>query len=150
MKVKNGFFFGLSLLLLLPLGYFIYDRIEFVRTARKTSAIVEQVTGRNDSCGRKRARYACTKFQATLRYEVRGNQYRITAPAGSTRGLDQPASRASYRIGGAEVVAYDPRKPSRGYRDMLWDIWGAPLVTFFVQFGTFVASFSDRRDHKRL
>src|SRR5687768_6978418 len=66
MKVKNGFFFGLSLLLLLPLGYFIYDRIEFVRTARKTSAIVEQVTGRNDSCGRKRARYACTKFQATL------------------------------------------------------------------------------------
>jgi hypothetical protein len=145
MKIKSGFLFGLSLLLTLPLGYFLYDRIEFVRTAQRINATVEDIWASNDRCGRKRARYACTKYQARLRYEVQGGQYRLSVSAGQSRGHNQPISRAEYRIGGTDVVAYDPRKPSRGYRDRTWDIWGAPVVTFFIQIAAFVGSFSEQR-----
>ena len=149
MKIRNGFFFGLSLLLILPLGYFLYDRMEFVRTARETSGTVEQVTSENTSCGRKRTRHACTKYRATLRYDVQGTQYRITVPAGRSRGHNQPISHAQYAVGGRDVVVYDPRRPGRAYRDRVWDIWGAPLITFFVQIGSFLAGFTERQKERR-
>jgi hypothetical protein len=144
MKINSSFYLGFGVLLIVPLGYFLYDRTEFVSTARQTSGVVEQVTRQNTSCGRKRSRHACTKYEATLRYEVQGAQYRISVPAGSSRGHNQPISHASYAIGAREVVAYDPRRPHRAYRNKLWDIWGAPLMTFFVQIGAFIAGFNDR------
>lgn len=145
MKIQSRLLFGISLLLVLPLGYFVFDRIEFVRTAQHTSGIIEHVTGTNDRCGRKRSRHDCTMFRATLRYDVQGSQYRINVSAGNARGHDQPVSRSNYTIGAQEFVAYDPRRPSRAYRDKLWDVWGAPLVALFIQIGTFVASFAEQR-----
>jgi hypothetical protein len=80
-----------------------------------------------------------------VHYEVKARPYFIAVPAGKTRGRDQPISRALYSVGSRERVAYDPRQPTRAYRDKLWDIWGTPLVIFFIQIGTFVASFSEQR-----
>jgi len=145
MKVQSRFLFGFSLLLFLPLAYFLYDRVEFVRTAAHTSGVVERVTGTNDRCGRKRSRHNCTRFRALVRYDVQARPYFIDVSAGTARGPNQPISRSMYSIGSRERVAYDPRRPSRAYRDKVWDIWGAPLITFFIQIGTFVASFSEQR-----
>lgn len=149
MKIKNSAYLGVSLLLILPLGYFLHDRLEFVRAAQQTEGTVEQVTSENSSCGRKRSRHACTKYEATLRYQVQGSQYRISVSAGRSRGHNQPISHANYAVGGREIVAYDPRRPGRAYRDKLWDIWGAPLITFLVQIGAFVASFTERQKNNR-
>ena len=149
MTIKNGFFFVVSVVLLLPLGYFIVDRIQFVSTSQQTSGVVEQLTGKSDRCGRKRSRHDCTKFRATLRYEVQGTQYRIDVSAGSARGHDQPISYADYRVGQTEIVAFDPSQPTRAYRNKLWDIWGVPIATFFFQIASFVAGISERRKDKR-
>jgi hypothetical protein len=148
MKIRSSLLFGIGVLMVVPLGYFVYDRIEFVRTARQTAGVVEEVTRQNSSCGRKRTRHACTKYEATLRYEVQGAQYRIFVAAGSSRGHDRPISHAYYAIGARDVVAYDPRRPGRAYRDRFWDIWGAPLITFLFQIGTFVASFHEREKNR--
>jgi hypothetical protein len=148
MKVQSSFMFGVSLLLFLPLAYFLYDRFEFVRTAEHTIGVVERVIGENDRCGRKRRRHNCTVFTAVLRYEVKARPYSIEVSAGKARGHNQPISRSLYSKGSRERVAYDPRQPTRAYRDKLWDIWGAPLITFFIQIGTFVSSFTENRKRR--
>jgi hypothetical protein len=145
MKVKSPLFFWIALLLFLPLAYFVFDRIHFVVTARPVSAEVSRVTSQNDRCGSRRSKYNCTKYYATLRYEVQGRWHQISVSAGRQRGHNQPLSGARYRSGDREAVKYDPRQPWRAYRNTLWDIWGAPLMTFFMQIAMFVASFSDKR-----
>lgn len=142
-------YFIISLALCLPLGYFLIDRISFVQVAQRTSGVVEDVWGHNGSCGRKRSRHDCTRYDARLRYQTSAGQYRIVVSAGSARGHNQPVSRARYAVGAREIVAYDPRNPARAYRNKLWDIWGTPLVTFFVQICTFLASFSERKKERR-
>jgi hypothetical protein len=149
MKIKNGVFFGISLLLILPLAYFLFDRVKFLTSAQQTYGVVQQLRAENDRCGRKRSRHNCTKFRAMLSYDVQGRQYQIEVSAGSTRGHNQPVSYADYGVGQTEVVAFDPRQPSHAYRNKLWDIWGAPIATFLIQIATFVASINERRKDKR-
>ena len=149
MTIRNGFFFVISVVLLLPLGYFVVDRVQFVSSAQRVHGVVDHVTARNERCGRKRSRHNCTKFRALLTYEVQSRQYQIEVSAGSSRGHNQPTSYADYRIGQLERVAFDPSQPSRAYRDKLWDIWGAPIATFLFQVAAFVAGISERRKDKR-
>lgn len=144
MKVKNQFVFVVALLLTVPLAYFLVERTAFVLKAQKTTATVHDIVGRNDRCGRRSSR-ACTKFDATLSYVVNGSDYRIRVEAGTMRGHDQPVSAAKYVDGQSETVAYDPRKPHRAYRDALWDIWGAPILTFLCQIAAFVSSFTEKK-----
>jgi hypothetical protein len=145
MKVKNQIVFVIALLLTIPLVYFLVDRTAFVLKAQKTTATVHDIAGRNDLCGRRASKRACTKFDATLSYVVNGSEYRIRVAAGSTRGHDQPISHADYVDGQSETVAYDPRKPQRAYRDAVWDIWGAPILAFLCQVAAFVSSFSEKK-----
>ncbi len=145
MKDKNPFYFWLAVLLFIPLGYFVIDRTDFILTSQQTWGTVERITSKNDRCGRKRTRYKCTKYHATLPYEVDGRQYRISVTAGTARGHNQLKDLADHRMGERARVMYDPRAPTRAYRDAMWDIWGAPIATFLMQIAAFVASIRDRR-----
>lgn len=57
-------------------------------------------------------------------------------------------SQAKHLVGQQVPVAYDPDRPGRAYRDSFWDIWGAPLMTFFVQLFAFFGGFSEKRRDK--
>lgn len=145
MRVRNSFYFGIAVLLCVPLVYFIIDLTHFKIVSVETTGEVQQVMGRNDRCGRKRRRHDCTKFTAAIRYEVRGSGYMINVGAGRVRGHDQPVSLANYVVGQHEFIAYDPNRPVRAYRNTLWDIWGAPFMTFFLQICAFIGSLQDKR-----
>lgn len=145
MRVKNQAVFVIALLLTLPVAYFVVDRTAFVLKSQTTTASVHDIVGRNDLCGRRRSKYSCTKFDATLSYAVNGSDYRIRVEAGSERGHNRPISAAKYRDGQAVSVAYDPRNPQRAYRDTVWDIWGAPILAFLCQVAAFVSSFSEKK-----
>lgn len=145
MKVRNGFLFALAVLMTFPLAYFVTDRIDFVRSSKKTPGTVQDVRAHNDRCGGRKRRYDCTKFTATLRYNVDEGTYQIDVSAGSVRGHDRPISAADHRFHEQVQVAYDSRQPSRAYRDTLWDIWGAPLITFFVQICMLFGGFTEKR-----
>jgi len=150
MKVKSWLLFGIGVLLVVPLAYFVYDRVQFVLTAQSVTAVVDRVTSENDRCGRRRSRHNCTKYRATLSYEVQARRHHISVSAGTQRGHNQPISRANYRSGDRVSVKYDPARPARAYRNTFWDIWGAPIFTFFAQIAVFVASFAEQRRRDRL
>lgn len=144
MRVKQPFFFWVGVLITLPLVYFLADRIHFVHSARAVMSTVENVRGENSRCGGKRRRN-CTKFYAQLSYRVDEMRYRLEVSAGSTSGHNQSISNAKHYRNQLVPVAYDPRRPQRAYRDAFWDIWGAPLGTFFVQLFAFAGGFSEKR-----
>ena len=144
---KNGgtrLYLWVAALLTLPLLYFLIDRIDFVWSSKTVMSTVENVRGENDTCGGKR-KYRCTRYYAMLQYDVDDATYRIEVGAGRERGYDQPLELANHRVGQAVQVAYDPSKPARAYRDTFWDIWGAPLITFFLQICAFFGNKKEER-----
>lgn len=144
--MKKFLLLAVAVGLTLPLLYFLIDRIQFVSVAQTTPGTVEQVTAKNSTCKRRRySRYACTLFRATIGYDVEGRHYRLQVAAGRARNHNQPISRAKYRKGERERVAFDPDRPSRAYRDTFWDIWGTPLMTFFVQLAALIAGRAEQR-----
>lgn len=143
MKLRKPFYFWFAILLLLPLGYFLIDRIDFVWSSKTVMANVEDVRAHNDVCGGKR-KYSCTKFDATLEYRVDGAAHRLEVKAGRKRGRDHPVSFADHQVGDSVQVAYDPRKPDRAYRNTWWDIWGMPFMVFLIQIGSFFGSLRER------
>jgi len=147
MRVKQGLWFAIGLILLVPLLYFIGDRTIFMLRSQEAHGSVVEVQGKNDRCGgsRRRRRYDCTKFTAGVSYEVRASQYRISVSAGKTRGHDQPLSAADYAVGDSVPVVYSPRSPQRAYRNSIWDVWGAPIMLFIFQVGSFFAAFTEKR-----
>lgn len=145
MRGKWNFYFTAAILLTLPLVYFLIDRAVFSMRARETVGIVQRIHAENDNCGRRRRRHNCTNFEADLRYDVDEISYQVTVSAGSARGHNKPTSLADYAVGQSEKVAYDESRPSRAYRDTVWDIWGAPIITFFLQVAAFIASLKEER-----
>lgn len=143
--MKKHIYLWIAVGLLLPLVYFLYDRIDFVWSSKTVMSTVEDVRAHNDVCGGKR-KYACTKYDAKLVYLVNDVDYRIEVEAGRERGRNQPLSMADHRVGEAVQVAYDPRKPTRAYRNTWWDIWGAPFIVFLMQIAAF---FGNQREHDR-
>lgn len=148
MTVKQPLYFWVAVLLTLPLAYFLIDRAHFVWTSQTVMSTVEKVTASNGRCGRKRRRN-CTKFSALLKYNVGGEIYRFSVSAGTARGHDQPLSRARHHANQPVQVAYDPRNPRHAYRDAVWDIWGAPILTFILQLCAFFGSLTERRGESK-
>jgi hypothetical protein len=149
MKIRNSLYFTIAVCLVIPLGYFLIDRTQFVLTAQGTMGTIQGVTATNTRCGRKASKHNCTKFNATLKYEVNGSPYWLEVTAGKARGHDQPKTLADYRIGDSVQVAYDPNNPNRGYRNALWDIWGAPILTFFLQIAMFFGGMKEEQRKSR-
>jgi hypothetical protein len=147
MKVKQPLWFWIGVLITLPLAYFVFNCVEFLWSSQKVLSTVENVWGENASCsqGRRRARKPCTKFHARLDYVVNGMTYDIYVSAGQSDGHDQPISQARHSLRERVPVVYDPRTPRRACRDTFWDIWGAALMTFFVQLFAFVGGFSEKK-----
>jgi formylglycine-generating enzyme required for sulfatase activity len=144
MKIKNWFYLCIALVLCPLLAGVVIDRAHFAVVSSATAGVVVVVTARNDRCGGRRSRYACTKFSATLRYEARGSSYFIDVSAGRVRGHDQPVSLSDYRVGQHEKVSYNPRKPSEAYRNTFWDIWGEPVGIFFLQICAFLGAIGNK------
>lgn len=142
-------FFWVAMSLTLPLLYFVVDRSVFVWSSQPVASTVESISAENDRCGSRKRRYRCTKFSATLKYRVDGVTYSIVASAGSARGHDRPSSEARHHIDEQVRVIYDVRTPARAYRDMFWDIWGAPVLNVIIQVCAFIASLSERQRESR-
>jgi hypothetical protein len=75
---------------------------------------VQQLVARNERCGTKQRR-PCTRFAATVSYEVGGRPYWLEEPAGSASEHNRPVTLASLRIGDTVEVAYDPAEPGDHY-----------------------------------
>ena len=146
MRARSPFYFWIIVLLCIPLIYFVIDRTYFEIVALETTGTVERIWGRDDRCGTKRRRYDCTKFTAAVRYEVQGAEYGIDVSAGTARGHGEPISQSDYRVGGGVMIAYNPRKPGHAYRNTFWDIWGAPVLTFFMQICAFFGGLKEKRE----
>jgi hypothetical protein len=118
-----------AVLLLASAGLFV-ERALFALRAQKTAGNVIAVDAANDRCGsRRRSRHPCTKFTATVQFSTTKGEVRTHAvSAGSRRGYDQPPSSATLHEGDPVRVLYDPRSPSRAYRDSTGELWGAPLA----------------------
>ena len=148
MRARNKLYLMVVVLLCVPLAYFVIDRTYFEIVSVETTGIVESIAGRDDRCGKRRRRYSCTKFTATLRYEVQQSSYLIDVSAGTARGHGQSISKSDYYVGQSESIAYDPSRPTHAYRNKLWDIWGAPLLTFILQVCAYLGSLKDRREER--
>lgn len=145
--IKQPIFFIISIGLLLVIGWFVVDRMVFLQNAKRITGKVVSVSSHNDRCGSRRSRYSCTRFDAKVQYTPpeTGKSYTLSLGAGSSRGHNQPVSRASYQIGNSVQVAYDARKPETSYEDSFFGIWGTPLMVFFFQITTFFSSLTEPR-----
>jgi hypothetical protein len=111
---------------------FLGERIWFLSRAEKTNASVQSIQGEDRRCGRRKHRYDCSRFRATMFFEsVTGTQV-VTLPAGSVRGHGQPVTRADYRIGRQVALLYDRHNPKKAIPDTFLHIWG---VTLFAGLG---------------
>jgi hypothetical protein len=144
MKVRDPICFFIGLVLFLPLLYFLLDCTIFVVTADRTAGAVETVRAENGRCGRRRSRYDCTRYEATIRYHVQSRDHRIQIGAGSMKGHDQPVANAYYAPDDIVPVAYSRRNPQWAYRDEVFDIWRAPIMTFAIQVALFISAFFGR------
>ncbi len=113
--------FSASILILMLLGHFI-DRIIFIRSAIKTPALIQEITGNNSyTCGRP---LVCTEFVAKTTFQAKdGKNYYANIKVGSKRGLNQPLNLAKYQVGQHVSIRYNPSNPSRYYRDQWAEIW---------------------------
>lgn len=111
---------------------FLGERIWFLSRAEKTTARVQSIQGEDRKCGRRKFRYDCSRFRATLFFETPAGTQVVTLPAGSVRGHGQPVTRADYQIGQGVPLVYDRYNPKKAIPDTFWRIWG---VTLFAGLG---------------
>jgi hypothetical protein len=125
--------------------WLVGDRVVFLAAAERTVGEVTQLESRNGRCGGRRTRRSCTKFYADVSYRTGGATWVLEVTAGRSNGYGRPLAEADYRVGDRVTIAYNPRRPRQAYRDTLWDIWGAPLMAFFVQIGAMFGGLNDRK-----
>lgn len=147
--IKQPWLLAVSGVCLLIALWLAGDRAMFLWSAEKTTGTVVEITGRNDRCGRRKARYSCTKYSAQVEYATRsGSTHMLEISAGSARGHSQPTSRARVRKEGPVPVVYAPDEPTRAYEDTLFGVWGAPLMAGFAQIATFLGSLTEGRKRR--
>ena len=147
--IKHPWLLAVSGVCLLIALWLVVDRTMFLRSAEETTGTVVELSGRNDRCGRRKARYSCTKFSAHVEYETQsGSTHTLQISAGSARGHNQPASSARVRKGGPVSVVYAPDQPTRAYENTLFGVWGVPLLAGFAQIATFLGSLVEGRKRR--
>lgn len=103
----------------------------FLLSAKRTTGKVEQVTGSNSRCGSKNNKYDCTEYSAAVTYSSPSGEHgKLSVGAGSARGHDQPATKASLAVGGPVPILYSKKDINYAYRDSFGDLWGLPLGSF--------------------
>lgn len=149
MRIWDGFLFTVGVSMTLPVWYFVSDRIDFVRSARSAMGTVDDVRAWHSSCGTKESPDDCTNFEATLRYSVDEEDYRIEVSAGREYRRYSPISDAEHQIDDQVPVVYDPRQPSRAYRDTFWDVWRYPIWALIVQVCALYGGFTAEEQESR-
>jgi hypothetical protein len=151
--IKNKWFAGISFILLIIFAGFVIERLAFIRSADTTDGTVISVDSRNGRCGggRRKRSYACTRFESTVEFVSKsGARYTLLVSSGSARGQNQPRSKARLQEGSLVPVIYDPTNPASVYENTVWGVWGMPILLFFLQIGTFIASFFSPNTQKKL
>lgn len=115
MKLMIGLI-GAGLAWLVAAAFYVQETA-FQLTATRATATVDLVEGTNGSCGSRKHRYDCTRFDANLSFVARSSSgdtqyYRITVDAGSDRGRDRSISLADLRVGDKVEVLYDADDPA--------------------------------------
>lgn len=143
--IKQPWLLAVAALLLVVAIGFAVRQASFLMTADRTTGTVTRVDGRNTSCGSKRNRHSCTRFDSVVRYDVNGQPYFLTVDSGSARGYDQPESRASHPQGSGVRIVYSKSNPSRAYRDSFFDVWFGPLASAGGAVASALGSLSEGR-----
>lgn len=143
--IKQPAYLILSIVLLLVVGYFVVDRINFLSSAERTTGKVISLSSHNDRCGGRRSRYACTKYDATVRFSAGGQGYSYSIGAGSARGYDKPTNLADRKVGQSVATVYNPKNPKEVYEDTFMGVWGLPFMIFIGQIISFFVSFTEPR-----
>lgn len=134
---------ALGAIIVLVAFFFVLDRLIFLARAEGTTGEVSELSSRNSRCGGRRSRYDCTIFSAKVVYQHIDHKRQLTVSAGRARGHGRSTVAAGYRIGSPVPIIYSPSGYT-AYRNSFGDIWGKPLMGFFVGI---VCLFS--RDRKR-
>lgn len=127
--IKQPWLLAIAALLVVVAIGFALRQASFLMTADRTTGTVTRVDARNSTCGSKRNRHSCTRFDAEVRFDVNGRSFDFTVDAGSVRGSNQPKSRASHPEGSQVKVVYSKSNPNRAYRDSFFDVWFAPIAS---------------------
>lgn len=144
--IRQPWLFAVSMVCLLIAIGFTVERTIFLLGAERTQGTVVAIDGRNATCGKKKHRYSCTQFTATVHYTIpSGAVLAIDIGAGSSRGSDQPATNASRRTGDPVRVVYSPKNPSKAYQDSFFGVWGAPVIAAVFQIATLFGSMAEGR-----
>lgn len=148
--IKQPWLAAVSAVCLLVAIGFAIERSIFLLSAERTPGTISSIDSRNDTCGAKKRRYACTKFTASVRYRVGPDvNPSITVSAGSSQGSNQPVTNASRRVGETVRVVYSPSTPTKAYEDTFFGVWGAPVIAFGAQIATMLGSLSEGRRGRR-
>lgn len=139
MKVKNQFLFAVSMVLLVAFCWSVVSQILFLARAERGVGVVREVQARNDRCGGKR-RHDCTRFLATVEFQVAGGRQSSYLDAGDARGHDRPLTDARHKVGEAVPIVFDSSRPEEIFRDKLSDVWATPLGWLFFLVGALAAS----------
>lgn len=122
----------------------------FVFNSKKTSAIVNNISSRNEQCKKpvgKKSSYDCTRFDAEISFTTHANQP-ITAliSAGSSRGHGQTVETSEYRIGQQIEISYDMRNPSKVFSESEYMVRLIFTVVFILLggFGTYFGYFKSK------
>ena len=139
-----------SLVVLVVLAGFVVERCMFLYRAERAIGRVIAVDSYNSTCGRRRSRYSCTEFDATVEFSTKtAARYTLEVSAGTARGYNQPLSRASRRVSDGVPVVYDPNKPTKAYEDSVWGVWGMPIILAMFQVASFFSSLCEPKGRRR-
>jgi len=128
--------FGLGFLGLLIFGIGLgLTRLYFVVTAENGIGAVESVSARNDSCGSRRNKRACTEFTASVAFKAKdGRPANLSMSAGSTDGHNMSVTHADLKVGSTVALLYRASDPNNALPNSLSDIWGGSLISICMSF----------------
>lgn len=151
--IKNKASLYIAIILIIPLLYFITDRIQLIQVWKHVIWKVEKVISYNDRCSRRSGKrtiyYDCTKYTATVWFDTLPPPPSIHSTFElswwSERWRDQPISYSSRQEWDPTRVIYDPNKISRVYEDTIWWIWWVPIMNFIIQINFLFWAFSEKK-----
>lgn len=155
-EIKNKVGLVIAWLILIPLAYLVYDRLQLLYVGERVVGVVENIWVSNGDCesgGYRGSRtYSCTRYDAIIGFETKPPTVHRTHILSwwSKNGHNQPISYSSRQVGDATKIIYDPEKASRIYENTIWGIWSIPLIIFFFLLAFVVSALTeDRKDFRR-